>query len=73
MVVIIGCGRTWIDQQTAPAVPRMFAAIGLSIFLCPLFLLEVAAGENEEIRGGAEGGFGLLCGCCLQVLSTQSF
>jgi hypothetical protein len=26
-----GGGRTWIDQQTAPNVPRTFAAIGTSI------------------------------------------
>lgn len=26
-------GLTWIDQQTAPRVPRTLAAIGTSIFL----------------------------------------
>ena len=27
------CGRSWTDQQTAPRVPRAFAAIALYILL----------------------------------------
>lgn len=28
----VGRERTWMDQQTAPRVPRTLAAIGISIF-----------------------------------------
>lgn len=35
-------GISWIDQQTAPRVPRMLAAVGLFMIL----------GEDEDVRVG---------------------
>lgn len=46
--------HTWMDQHTAPAVPRMLEATGLSMFLCHLVLVMSAVcrldGEVGELK-----------------------
>lgn len=43
-------GLTWIDQQTAPAVPSIFAATGLSILALDLDVKKGSQGSRRRYQ-----------------------